>query len=274
MLYSRLRRLAGEVEMITLFSFGYWGWGNATAQLVEAIDIAEKARGFKRPIFVDIRLLRQGRAKGFVGDAFRDLVGQSRYVWMQDLGNLKIATRGRGVKIKRPEAAADLLDLALRAANDRRRVIFFCACQFPRFEGKLSCHRDTVTDLLLAEAKKRGQSISVIEWPGGEPTDARLSVDRKLYSSVVNGRMYIPFDRKHLADFAGLPWGSILTLECDREEKKTLVAVGPANFTTSSGGYWRLPVCLPAEVGKRRAELLRDAERWRRECGLHERRVA
>ena len=28
--------------MITLFSWGYWGWGNATEQLVESADLAEK----------------------------------------------------------------------------------------------------------------------------------------------------------------------------------------------------------------------------------------
>ena len=50
--------------MITLFSWGYWGWGNATEQLVESADLAEKKRGFKPPVFVDIRRERQGRAKG------------------------------------------------------------------------------------------------------------------------------------------------------------------------------------------------------------------
>jgi hypothetical protein len=78
--------------IITVFSWGYWGWGNATKQLVEATDLVERARGFQQPIFVDTRLRRQGRAKGFVGDAFRDLVGTSRYHHLQDLGNQDIAT--------------------------------------------------------------------------------------------------------------------------------------------------------------------------------------
>jgi hypothetical protein len=63
---------------ITVFSWGFWGWGNATKQLVNATDIAERMQGFEEPIFVDIRFRRQGRAKGFVGDAFRDSVGASR----------------------------------------------------------------------------------------------------------------------------------------------------------------------------------------------------
>ena len=72
---------------LTIFSWGYWGWGNATKELVRSFDLAEEMRGFKPPIFVDCRIRRQGRAKGFVGDAFRDLVGLSRYCWMDDLGH-------------------------------------------------------------------------------------------------------------------------------------------------------------------------------------------
>ena len=90
---------------ITLFSWGYWGWGNATERLVEAIDAAERARGFQPPGFVDVRLRRQGRAKGFVGNAFRDLVGEARYRWMQDLGNAHIASSESVIEIKRPGAA-------------------------------------------------------------------------------------------------------------------------------------------------------------------------
>jgi hypothetical protein len=98
---------------ITLFSWGYWGWVNATEQLIEAIDTAEEKRGFRRPIFVDIRLRRQGRAKGFVGNAFGDILGESRYHWVQDLGNLAIANGGGGVQIKNPGAVADLLQMAV-----------------------------------------------------------------------------------------------------------------------------------------------------------------
>src|SRR6266851_4311898 len=112
---------------ITLFSWGYWGWGNATDRVVEAFDAAESARGFKPPIFVDTRLRRQGRAKGFVGNAFRDRVGQSRYHWMDDMGNLAIATGAGGVEIKNPRAVTELLDLAARAGDENRRVILYCA---------------------------------------------------------------------------------------------------------------------------------------------------
>jgi hypothetical protein len=35
----------------TIFTFGYYGWGNATPQLVDAVDAVETSRGFEPPIF-------------------------------------------------------------------------------------------------------------------------------------------------------------------------------------------------------------------------------
>jgi hypothetical protein len=51
-------------DLTTLFSWGFWGWGTSTPQLVEATDALEAARGFNPPVFVDTRLLRSGRAPG------------------------------------------------------------------------------------------------------------------------------------------------------------------------------------------------------------------
>jgi hypothetical protein len=39
--------------MLTLFTWGYWGWGNATHELIRAVDATERQRGFKPPIFFD-----------------------------------------------------------------------------------------------------------------------------------------------------------------------------------------------------------------------------
>ncbi len=258
--------------MITIFSFGYWGWGNATRQLVEVIDLAERARGFRPPIFIDIRVHRKVRALGFVDDAFRDLVGAARYQHMKDLGNQEVAIGGKGIRIKHPEAAAELLDTAVRADRERRRVIFYCACEFPWVDGKRRCHRDAVTELLLREAKRSGHAISVVEWPGGEPVvlDEPLEVDRKLFAAVMSGRRFIPLEHQRLAAFAGLPWGSILTFKCDGRTE--LLAVGPPNCASFKGNrYWRLPLCVPAQPGKQKASLLREVLEWRRRRGLHER---
>ena len=259
---------------ITLFSWGYWGWGNATARLVEAFDKAEKSREFRPPLFVDARLRRQGRAKGFVANAFRDLVGTSRYRWIQDLGNLAIATGTGGVKIKNPAAVADLLDLALHAADERRRVIFYCACEYPALDGALACHRRTIADLLLAHAEKISRSISVVEWPGDAPTETRTSVDKKMFTAIMHGRMSVPFANDRLPAFAALPWASLLTVECDEDGRTGTVAVGPARFAASrtKAGFWYLPVIELPEPGSTKESLLLRAAQWRKTHGLDERK--
>ncbi len=51
----------------TLFTWGYYGWGNHTPSPVEAVDAVETSRGFQPPVFVDIRIRRSVRAAGFTG---------------------------------------------------------------------------------------------------------------------------------------------------------------------------------------------------------------
>jgi hypothetical protein len=259
---------------VTLFSWGYWGWGASTEQLIEATDLAERGRGFEPPIFVDVRLLRNGKAKEFVGNAFRNLVGATRYCWMDDLGNLGILDGEGGMRIKNPAAAADLLKLALQAAKERRRVIFYCACEFPYLDGKLACHRRKIIELLFANAKKIGKAISIVEWPGGEPNEVQIKVDRKLFSAVTRGRRSIPFSSDQLKEYGGLPWGSLAALECEDDDTKAYVLVGPAKFATSKAGkgYWYVPVIEPAIIDVSEEKLLRRADRWRTAHGLDERK--
>jgi hypothetical protein len=60
-------------EPIALFSFGYWGWGNSTKQLIDTFDALEFSRGFKPPVLVDIRISRSVRAPGFNASALEKL---------------------------------------------------------------------------------------------------------------------------------------------------------------------------------------------------------
>lgn len=48
--------------MIEAFSWGYWGWGGSTQELIDAFDGAEQERGHGPPIFVDARVDRGVRA--------------------------------------------------------------------------------------------------------------------------------------------------------------------------------------------------------------------
>lgn len=128
------------MKKITMFSWGYWGWGTSTPQFVKLVDAIEESRGFKPPIFVDTRIKRQVRAPGFNGDAFEKLLGKDRYVHMKELGNRSIVTHKGFIEIADPKAANDLLDMAIQAEKKNRRIIFFCACKQPKCNGEITCH--------------------------------------------------------------------------------------------------------------------------------------
>jgi hypothetical protein len=243
----------------TLFSFGYWGWGNATKELVESIDLAERARGFDPPLFVDTRLSRSVRAAGFNGTAFEKALGNDRYRWLNGLGNLGIRDGGP-IRIKDPPAANVLLDIALEQATGGRRVLFFCACEKP-----CQCHRSVVARLVLDAARQRNDAIEVVEWPGGQPVfDVAVTLRRPRFDKVRRGARAIPLPpRIALATAAALPWYStVLVKPDDQDDAPTWrVLSGPARF--ERGDAWYLPVhgVIEAEpAAAARAEIARARE--------------
>src|ERR1700722_16865662 len=157
-----------KAGVTTLFSFGYWGCGSATPSLVKAIDEAELQRGFEPPLWVDVRISRSVRAVGFRDRQFEGIL-KARYEWMPDLGNKRVQEGRKGIEIRNPAAAKDLLQRALNRPT--RRVIFFCSCEYPAL-----CHRRVVGQLVLKYAKERKAQVSVIEWPGGEPSTLTIEV--------------------------------------------------------------------------------------------------
>ena len=251
--------------MLTIFSWGYWGWGSTTTQLVQAVDAAEEARGFKPPTFVDVRLPRSVRAKGFSGNAFEKMVGKARYEWMVGLGNRKIATRESGVEINDPFAAKDLLDLAIANHSDGRRVLFFCACEDIHV---LECHRTTVAALVMREAENAGQHLEIVEWPGGTPARRTVEVSLALVKAVVRGRKSVPLGKTiDLAEMAVLPWGSIVTLQGG--DQSLAIVTGPAKHQ----GGWCLPVLEIGDLGDKPSSLEVWSNEFRRERGLNPNRV-
>ncbi len=250
----------------TLFTWGYYGWGNRTPQLVEAVDAVEQSRGFEPPLFVDIRIRRTVRAKGFQGNAFEKLLGQDRHRWMRSLGNKFIQTRtGPNIQIADPGAADKLLALGIESARRQQRLLFFCSCQWPRCDGEIHCHRATVAELVLASAKKRGVPVKIVEWPGGEPSQIDLDVTPQMFAAVRKGRMTVPLgDGPDLAKVGGLPWGSIATLQASGEKLHRIV--GHAISQTTG---WALPV-FPffPDPGTGLGEFEKKAEKLRRGLGL------
>ena len=226
------------MKTITLFSWGYYGWGNATKQLVKAVDAIEQQRGFEPPLFVDIRIRRTVRALGFNGLAFEKLLGE-RHMWMPSLGNKHIVTRtGKGIQIAKPEAVEELLDLAVKAAKEKRRLIFFCGCHFPKWEGKTACHRDVVAGLVLAAAKKRKVPVRVVEWPGDGRPRLRMELNADQFRRVRNGSRFVPVPRQvQPQDLNGPAWGSIMSFSSGDEEIHRLV--GPLIWKKNS---WHVPM--------------------------------
>jgi hypothetical protein len=251
---------------ITLFTWGYYGWGNATPHLIEAVDAVKTSRGFEPPLFVDIRIRRTVRAKGFQGDAFEKQLGPTRHRWMKSLGNRFIQTRtGPNIQIADPSAADELLDLALESAGHKQRVLFFCSCQWPRCDGEIACHRATVAGLVLAAAKKRAVPVEVVEWPDEEPRHIDLEVTAQVFSCVRKGRLTVLLgNQPNLAEVARIPWCSIATIRSNSETLHRLV--GPA---IRQKDQWSLPVLFNSvEPGLDLPESRTDAKKLRQGWGL------
>lgn len=251
----------------TIFTWGYYGWGNATPSLVEAVDAAEASRGFEPPIFVDIRIRRTVRAQGFQGSNFEKLLGPSRHRWMKGLGNKFILTRtGPIVQIADPSAADDLLELAFESATHKQRLLFFCSCQWPKFDGELACHRTTVAELVLKAARRRSAPIEIVEWPGGEPKRIELDVTPEVFAAVRRGRKSVPLGKgPDLAEVAGLPWCSTVTLTSGGETLHRVV--GPA---IRQPDQWVLPIMSePLDAPDKITDHQNEADKLRRSFGLN-----
>jgi hypothetical protein len=261
----------------TLFTWGYWGWGAVPERAVEAFDAVERARGFAPPLFVDIRMSRSSRARGFTGRAFANAVGQHRYEWMRGLGNRAYRDAHGAIEIAEPRAAGELFELAQRAAQAQRRVIFFCACKHPREAGRTSCHRDAVTDLVLDHARDCGEDATVVEWPGGTAITFELSVSERCLRNALRGRATLPVDGEFahgpdLAYFAGLPHCSIAELRVHQASERPVRAlVGPAVYQKK----WVLPIeRRPVREDDEAAPLFEVSSELRRLRGLDARASA
>jgi hypothetical protein len=264
------------MSRITIYSWGYWGWGNAAPELVKAVDTVERMRGFKPPVFVDIRMKRSARPADFRGDAFGAVVGESRYETMNALGNevfldpakRRLPDSTRQIVIHDPGAAELLLDRAIRLKRQNRHVIFFCACEFPRGnlsnDGEIySCHRSTVTKLLMKIAKRRDVPLEIVEWPGGSNKKLNVAVSPEDLLNVRSGRKFLQIPNpRPLAKWASIPWGTIARLHSQQDS--VLIVTGPAKFKQ---GEWCLQV-LDWNEPRNLMKSEKSAARWRSIHGM------
>ena len=255
------------MKPLTLFSWGYYGWGNYTKQLVEAADAVEAKRGFNPPVFVDVRISRMVRAPGFREKAFEKLLGPDRYRWMKSLGNMAIEDASiEQMQIAEPQAAGELLELAIHEEKaNHRRVIFFCSCQYPCIEGDNACHRVEVGSLLLKEAKKRKVKVEVIEWPGGEPRHIDMVLSAREFKAVAACRQTLQLaEYPEIAELAGLPWMSSASFRCGEEEIYRLV--GPACYGAKG---WVLPITVGSKKEQPLSEYQEVVKKFRKLFGYN-----
>jgi hypothetical protein len=185
------------MNITTLFTFGYWGWGNSTRQLAQLVDTVEKHRGYNPPLFVDLRISRAVRAIGFNGEAFLNTVGNQRYRWFSGLGNVAILEGGR-IRLKDAKNALGLLYLSLSQVKQNRRVIAFCACEYPRIAGNIACHRVTVADKVISYAREEGRHVNIVEWPGYDTGENSITLKypNPDYTRILRGAKWIPIERQ------------------------------------------------------------------------------
>lgn len=264
------------MHKLTVYMWGYWGWGNAAQELVKAVDAVERKRGFKPPVFVDIRMKRSARPEVFRGKAFGHVVGESRYETLSALGNEVYLERERRrlphseqkIVIRDPSAADLLLDRAVELRKQNRHVIYFCACEFPHGninnKGELyPCHRTTVSRLLLKCAKRRNIALEVVEWPGGGSKRLEMKVSPETLHRVRRGRKFVQVPNpRPLANWAEIPWGSVATLQNDDDE--LLILTGPAKFKEET---WSLPVLNWTEKHEK-AKMTAASTKWRCKHGM------
>lgn len=264
------------MNKITIYMWGYWGWGNAAPELVKAVDAIERKRGFKPPIFVDIRMKRSARPAVFRGNAFGQVVGPARYETMSALGNeqyldddkKRLPNSTRQIVIHDPSAAELLLDRAVELKKQNRHVIYFCACEFPHGNVNTDgiiyrCHRTSVSQLLLNCAKRRNISLEVVEWPGGGSKSLDVAVSQDVLKNVRSGRRFVKIPNpRPLANWAETPWGSVAHLH--NRDDQLMILTGPAKFKEES---WVLPV-LDWEESNQKARIRVKSVRWRSQHGM------
>lgn len=264
------------MRKITIYMWGYWGWGPAAAELVKAVDSVERKRGFKPPVFVDIRMKRSARPKSFQGNGFGRVVGDARYEIMSSLGNevyleakkRRLKKSNRSIVIHDPAAAEALLDRAVALSSQKRHIVYFCACEFPHgnvnSEGEIyPCHRRTVSQLLIKYAQIKQIPLEVIEWPGGSCKRFKTQVSTDIINMVRSGRKFVPIPNpRPLSKWAEVPWGSLATLACRDDE--IMILTGPAKFKQET---WSLPVLHWGET-QDKTRLKTKSDRWRNKHGM------
>jgi hypothetical protein len=251
--------------MVTVFSWGYQGWGNATRELLAATSVLELHRGYEPPLFADIRASRSVRAAGFRDKGFEVKAGRRRYRWLPGLGNGRVLT-GRGpMRLIHADDVHELLGLALAQQAQNRRVIFFCSCGSPWVAGR--CHRQLVRRDLVRVGRSLGVQVTVEEWPGGQPSrrPVPLKVRAEVIKALRRGATVVPLGASTPPPLLlHLPHGSIVELRGGDERQLVSLAAPSVR-----AGRWGAELFVrPVDAADTVQLLQRYTSRIRREYRL------
>jgi hypothetical protein len=118
--------------------------------------------------------------------------------------------------------------------------------------------------LLLRTAAKRNVSLTVAEWPGGEPKSQTVKIADPAAQAVRRGARHAALGtRQPPADLLGLPWGSIVYLKSPGFSCKAI-----ADPPVYRGGKWLLPIPFGMAADQRGESLKKQTLRERRLSGL------
>lgn len=270
---------------MTIYSFGYEGWGPHVPRLLDTLRQVSRSRGRGEPLLVDTRIRREVRAPGFTPAGIREWATHRNYRWLQGLGNVYMGGQHGPHTVERPgwrniaildgREIATLAELAGRAERAGRDVIFFCHCPLPRHNcqadgsGCFDCHRSAIGELLAEELARRKLALTIQEWPGGRPEEIAISLPGPLVRKLL-ARQYrktIPFDPQAWPGLLCLPWGSRVLAEEDGAESPAAGFIsGPAR--PAKGQDWLLPVLARPAPGNELAGLAALSEAFVARHGL------
>ena len=163
------------------------------------------------------------------------------------------------MRIQCPDAAEQLLDLAIDAAAANKRIIFSCHCLSP--DNAEYCHRSKVAKLVSHSARRRRVRVEIEEWPGGAPartTVSRIRIGEPEMRKVRHGASTVSLTKRQASTaLAAMPWGALVELVSLGEQQ--VVSAGPLQYRAR---HWQLPVFLfPVEEGDSAERLMPSVRR-------------
>ena len=137
--------------------------------------------------------------------------------------------------------------------------------------GDRRCHRDLVAALLIAYARRKGETLTIVEWPGGVPREIQDDFSPMIASTIAKVALSKTLSVPLPAPLRGpnavaLPWGSYAMLPYG--DARLAVPFGPAFY---SQGRWSLPLFLNLDGHETVVAVRREILAVRKYYGLDQR---